>query len=44
MSRLIRLLAALAVLVATPLAAQVRDKRPLVMRSKLPFVPKRYKR
>ncbi|MGE0312546.1 MAG: glycine cleavage system aminomethyltransferase GcvT [Lautropia sp.] len=28
----------------TPLAAQVRDKRPLVISSKLPFVPKRYKR
>ena len=27
-----------------PLAAQVRDKRPLVIRSSLPFVPKRYKR
>ena len=27
-----------------PLAAQVRDKRPLVIRTKLPFVPKRYKR
>ncbi len=27
-----------------PLAAQVRDKRPLVIRTRLPFVPKRYKR
>ncbi len=28
----------------TALSARVRDKRPLVMRTKLPFVPKRYRR